>query len=326
MMNLPTFLHQQTSVSTNLREMLTDIAEASRRTAQEVKRGALHGRMGSLAATNIQGETQKHLDVIANDIWLQVNEQGGHYAGMASEEMEAPYLVPERYRESGRYLLLFDPLDGSSNVDLNFTVGSIFSILESPTHAPEITDFLQAGTTQVAAGYALYGTSTMLVLTVGEGVNGFTLDEDSGEFVLTHPQMCIPEQTSEFAINMSRQRLWDAPVQRYVAECLKGESGPRGKDYNMRWVASMVAEVHRILVRGGVFLYPLDDKLRAQGGRLRLMYEVNPMSFIVEQAGGAASDGTARILDLNPMTLHQRVPVFLGSRQEIAYIRQLHQA
>jgi fructose-1,6-bisphosphatase I len=323
-MNLPTFLQQETSVSADLREMLTDIAEACNLVAAEVNKGALRGTMGSLESLNVQGETQKQLDVIANDIWLQVNEQGGHYVGMASEEMEAPYLVPEHYRQSGKYLLLFDPLDGSSNVDLNFTVGSIFSILTSPNQAPALADFLQPGARQVAAGYALYGSSTMLVLTTGQGVNGFTLDEASGEFVLTHPDMRIPQDTSEFAINMSRQRLWETPVQRYIAECLQGKDGPRGKDFNMRWVASMVAEVHRILIRGGVFMYPIDDGLRAQGGRLRLMYEANPMAMLVEQAGGAASAGLDRILDTRPEALHQRVPVFLGSRHEIERIILMH--
>jgi fructose-1,6-bisphosphatase I len=307
-----------------LAPLIADIAEACRQVAAEVNKGALRGTMGSLESQNVQGETQKQLDVIANDIWLQVNEQGGHYAGMASEEMEAPYLVPERYRQSGKYLLLFDPLDGSSNVDLNFTVGSIFSILTSPNQAPALADFLQPGAQQAAAGYALYGSSTMLVLTTGQGVNGFTLDETSGDFVLTHPDMRIPQDTSEFAINMSRQRLWEAPVQRYIDECLQGKDGPRGKDFNMRWVASMVAEVHRILIRGGVFMYPIDDGLRTQGGRLRLMYEANPMAMLVEQAGGAASAGLDRILDIPPEALHQRVPVFLGSSHEIERIILMH--
>jgi fructose-1,6-bisphosphatase I len=309
---------------TELAPLIADIADACRRVAVEVSKGALRGTMGSLDSQNIQGETQKQLDVIANDIWLQVNERGGHYAGMASEEMEGPYQVPERYRRSGKYLLLFDPLDGSSNVDLNFTVGSIFSILKAPHAEPLLTDFLQPGTRQVAAGYALYGSSTMLVLTTGQGVNGFTLDETSGDFVLSHPDMRIPQDTSEFAINMSRQRLWEAPVKRYIAECLQGKDGPRGKDFNMRWVASMVAEVHRILIRGGVFMYPIDDGLRAQGGRLRLMYEANPMAMLVEQAGGAASAGLDRILDIPPEALHQRVPVFLGSRHEIERIILMH--
>ncbi|HWU82153.1 MAG TPA: class 1 fructose-bisphosphatase [Methylophilaceae bacterium] len=309
-----------------LAPLIADIAEACRQTAVQVSKGALLGQMGSLGSQNVQGETQKHLDVIANDIWLQVNERHGHYAGMASEELEAPYAVPPQHRQHGRYLLLFDPLDGSSNVDLNFTVGSIFSILEAPREPLRIEDFLQPGTRQLAAGYALYGTSTMLVLTTGEGVHGFTLDEATGDFMRTHPQMHIPPDTAEFAINMSRQRLWSTPVQQYVAECLQGAAGPRGKDFNMRWVASMVAEVHRILVRGGVFMYPMDDKLRAQGGRLRLMYEANPMAMLVEQAGGLAIDGSARILDLQPTTLHQRVPVLLGSRHEIDYLLRLHQA
>ena len=323
-MRLHDFLGKTADPDSALAEMLGDIAGTCVQVAAAIRRGALHGTLGSLDATNIQGETQKQLDVIANDLWLRHNEQAGHYAGMASEEMEAPYPVPPQYRQHGGYLLLFDPLDGSSNVDLDFTVGSIFSILKAPRAEPLAEDFLQLGTRQIAAGYALYGTSTMLVLTTGQGVDGFTLDEDCGEFVLTHPQMRIPPETAEFAINMSRQRFWEPPVRQYVAECLQGKAGPRGKDFNMRWVASMVAEVHRILIRGGVFMYPMDDKLRAQGGRLRLLYEANPMALLVEQAGGLAIDGSARLLDLQPTSLHQRVPVLLGARDEIDYLRQLH--
>lgn len=323
-MNLHEFLQKQSLSSPQLAEMLEDIAEAAKRIATAIDKGALLGTMGSLESENVQGETQKQLDVIANDIFLQVNEQHGHYAGMASEEMDQPYAIPREYRQEGAYLLLFDPLDGSSNVNLNFTVGSIFSILKAPKPEPTLDDFLQPGTQQVAAGYALYGTSTILVFTTGQGVNGFTLDRDSGEFVLTHANMRIPVDTNEFAVNMSRQRLWEPPVRQYVAECMQGKTGPRGKDFNMRWVASMVAEVHRILVRGGIFMYPLDDNLREQGGRLRLMYEVNPMSYIVEQAGGAATDGIGRILDIQPINLHQRVPIFIGSRHEVEHILSLH--
>jgi fructose-1,6-bisphosphatase I len=308
--------------------LLNHIVTACKRISCAVNKGALVGTMGALESENVQGETQKQLDVITNDIFLEANQWAGYIAGMASEEMDDPYDIPERYRQDGKYLLLFDPLDGSSNVNVNITVGTIFSILRSPQGVtnPRVEDFLQAGTRQVCAGYALYGSSTMLVLTTGHGVNGFTLDRDVGEFFLTNPNMQIPADTGEFAINMSNQRFWEAPVQRYVAECLQGVEGPRGRDFNMRWVASMVAEVHRILIRGGVFMYPMDSKLRGKGGKLRLMYEANPMSWIVEQAGGLSSTGRARILEIEPAGLHQRVPVILGSRNEVERIVGYHHA
>jgi len=306
--------------------LLNDIVTACKKISSAVNKGALVGTMGSLESENVQGETQKQLDVITNDIFLETNQWAGYIAGMASEEMDDPYDIPEKYRHGGRYLLLFDPLDGSSNVNVNISVGTIFSILECPAGVdnPEVEDFLQPGTRQICAGYALYGSSTMLVLTTGNGVNGFTLDRELGEFFLTNPDMRIPAQTSEFAINMSNQRFWEAPVQRYVSECLQGMEGPRGRDFNMRWVASMVAEVHRILIRGGVFMYPLDSKLRDKGGKLRLMYEANPMSMIVEQAGGIATTGRQRILDIKPQSLHQRVPVLLGSREELERLMAYH--
>ncbi len=306
--------------------LLNHIVTACKRISCAVNKGALVGTMGSLDSENVQGETQKQLDVITNDIFLEANQWAGYIAGMASEEMDDPYDIPERYRQDGKYLLLFDPLDGSSNVNVNITVGTIFSILRSPQGVtnPKVEDFLQQGTRQVCAGYALYGSSTMLVLTTGHGVNGFTLDREVGEFFLTNPDMQIPAETSEFAVNMSNQRFWEAPVQRYVAECLQGVEGPRGRDFNMRWVASMVAEVHRILIRGGVFMYPMDEKLRSKGGKLRLMYEANPMSILVEQAGGASSTGRERILEIQPTGLHQRVPVILGSRNEVERIVGYH--
>jgi fructose-1,6-bisphosphatase I len=244
---------------------------------------------------------------------------------MASEDMDTVYDIPAQY-PLGKYLLVFDPLDGSSNVDVNISVGTIFSILKAPVpnRPARAEDFLQAGTRQVCAGYAIYGSSTMLVLTLGNGVNGFTLDRDVGEFVLTHPNMTIPADTGEFAINASNRRFWEAPVQRYVDECLAGKEGPRGRDFNMRWVASMVAEVHRILTRGGIFMYPRDTKDPAKAGKLRLLYEANPMAFVVEQAGGAASTGYQRILDIAPDGLHQRVPVILGSRNEVDVVSGYH--
>jgi len=311
--------------------MLGDIITACKNIADAVNKGALTGTMGNLASENIQGEVQKALDLIINDIFLEANQWRGYMAGMASEEMDDPYVIPEKYHKNnnikhGRYLMLFDPLDGSSNVNANITVGTIFSILRCPVGVtnPTLEDFLQAGTKQVCAGYALYGTSTMLVLTTGNGVNGFTLDNEAGEFFLTHPNMRIPEDTKEFAINMSNYRFWEEPVQRYIDECLQGEEGGRKKDFNMRWVASMVAEVHRILIRGGIYMYPIDSKIKKQGGRLRLMYELNPISFIVEQAGGVASTGHQRIMDIKPSGLHQRVPVILGSKNEVDLVVAYH--
>jgi len=306
--------------------MLRDIVCACKKIASAIDGGALAGNMGSLGSENIQGEVQKALDLISNEIFIETNQQSGYVAGMASEEMDDIIEVAEKYSQNGDYLLLFDPLDGSSNVNVNISVGTIFSILKSANSHPVLADFLQPGSAQVCAGYALYGTSTMLVLTTGNGVNGFTLDTDSGEFYLTHPGMQIPADTQEFAVNMSNYRFWQEPVQRYIDECLQGADGVREKDFNMRWVASMVAEVHRILVRGGVFMYPIDTKLQAKGGKLRLMYEANPMSFIVEQAGGAASTGLQRILDIMPTGLHQRVPVLMGSANEVERIVAYHQA
>jgi fructose-1,6-bisphosphatase I len=308
-----------------LRSILTDIAESCRKIAIAIDSGAIEGNMGSLLTENVQGEVQKALDVISNDIFIESNQRSGYIAGMLSEENTEVIEIPEKYRQNGQYLLLFDPLDGSSNVNVNISVGTIFSILKSANNHPRLADFLQPGVSQVCAGYALYGTSTMFVFTVGHGVNGFTLDAESGLFYLTHPDMQIPKDTQEFAVNMSNYRFWQEPVQRYIDECLQGEEGDRGKDFNMRWVASMVAEVHRILIRGGVFMYPMDSKLRNQGGKLRLMYEANPISFIVEQAGGEASTGTKRILEIKPLGVHERVPVMLGSKNEVDRLVKYHQ-
>lgn len=303
--------------------VIQDIAAACMDIAAAISQGALSDSLGELATDNVQGERQKQLDVISNDIFLQRCQRSGHLAGMASEEMEQPYSMPPSTH--GSLLLLFDPLDGSSNVNLNIGVGSIFSVLPSPlARAVEAADFLQVGTRQLCAGYALYGPSTMLVLTLGNGVHGFTLDQKRGEFVLTHADMRMAADTGEFAINMSNQRLWQAPVQRYITEVLQGATGPRRKDFNMRWVASMVAEVHRLLVRGGVFLYPVDSRIASQGGKLRLLYEANPMAMLLEQAGGAASTGLARILEIPPERLHQRVPVMLGSREEVELLLSYH--
>ena len=305
--------------------LLNDIVTAIKVISNAVNKGDLMGVLGSAGSENIQGETQKKLDVITNDVMLRSNEWAGHLAAMASEEMEDIFPIPSRFPR-GKYLLVFDPLDGSSNIDVNISVGTIFSILRCPDGVSEPTaaDFLQPGTKQVAAGYALYGPSTMIMLTTGQGVNGFTLDRDVGEFLLTHRDVRITPDTREFAINASNERFWEEPVQRYVQECLQGKEGPRGENFNMRWVASMVAEVHRILIRGGIFMYPKDTKDPKKAGKLRLMYEANPMSFIVEQAGGLSSTGRERIMDIQPTGLHQRVPVILGSRNEVERIVSYH--
>lgn len=309
----------------DLLTLLHSVATACKAISNSLKNGALADVLGSLASENVQGETQKKLDVIANDIFLRRCEFSGVLAAMVSEEMDEVYPIPPQFPK-GRYVLLFDPLDGSSNIDINVSVGSIFSILRLPEVPEEITfdTVLRPGVEQVAAGYAIYGPSTMLVLSTGRGVHGFTLDGSIGEFRLTHRDIKMPGDAAEFAINMSRMRWWEPPVRRYVEDCVAGEAGPRGRYFNMRWIASMVAEVHRILLRGGVFLYPLDENNRKSGGRLRLLYEANPMAFLVENAGGAASTGRARILEVAPVSPHQRVPVILGSRNEVALIDGLH--
>ncbi len=309
--------------------LLNDVVTACKVISNDVNHGALFGVLGSAESENIQGETQKKLDVISNEVFLQSNEWAGHLAAMASEEMEDVYPIPKKYPR-GKYLLVFDPLDGSSNIDVNVSVGTIFSILRCPGECkaePSADAFLQPGTEQVCAGYALYGPSTMLVLTTGHGVNGFTLDQNIGEFILTHPNMTIPADTQEFAVNASNMRFWEQPVKRYIDECLAGSDGPRSKDFNMRWIASMVAEVHRILTRGGIFMYPLDEKMKAKGlgGKLRLLYEANPMSMIIEQADGAGHTGRERILDIKPEGLHQRVPVILGSKNEVEQVVRYYQ-
>ncbi|HEY0179090.1 MAG TPA: class 1 fructose-bisphosphatase [Dokdonella sp.] len=308
-----------------LRLLIEVVARACKRISIAIGKGALGGALGSAGTENVQGETQKKLDVLSNEILLEANEWGGHLAALASEEMDAPHPIPHRYPK-GEYLLVFDPLDGSSNIDVNISVGTIFSVLRCPDGVaePDERAFLQPGTKQVAAGYAVYGSSTVLVLTLGDGVHAFTLDREQGSFLLTQTHLRIPAETSEFAVNASNLRHWEPPMRRYVDELLAGADGPRGRDFNMRWVASMVADVHRILTRGGVFLYPRDRRDRSKPGKLRLMYEANPMAFIVEQAGGAATDGQRRILDVVPTALHQRVAVFLGSRDEVERVTRYH--
>jgi fructose-1,6-bisphosphatase I len=309
----------------DLRLLLEVVARACKSISQAVNKGELGDVMGAASTENVQGEIQKKLDIIANEVLIEANEWGGHLAAMASEEMEGIYVVPNRYPQ-GEYLLLFDPLDGSSNIDVNVSIGTIFSVLKKPEGARGVTeeDFFQQGSKQVAAGYCVFGPQTTLVLTVGDGVAMFTLDREQGSFVLTKEHVEIPADTKEFAINMSNMRHWDAPVKRYVDECLAGKEGPRGKDFNMRWVASMVADVHRILSRGGVFLYPWDKREPEKPGKLRLMYEANPMSWLIEQAGGAATNGRERILDIQPTKLHERVSVVLGSKNEVELITRYH--
>jgi fructose-1,6-bisphosphatase I/sedoheptulose-1,7-bisphosphatase len=321
--------------SGELNALLLDVSLACKAIARIVAFGELGDSIGQMPRpaggdTNVQGEVQKPLDVISNEIFMRMNEWNAHLAGMASEEMEQPFQIPTQFQR-GRYLLVFDPLDGSSNIDVNMTVGSIFSVLRAPQDVidsgRDVTeaDFLQPGATQVAAGYALYGPTTMLVLTVGNGVAGFTLNPNLGEFVLTHPNIRVPADTQEFAINTSNSRFWEPPVKRYVDECLAGKTGPRGKDFNMRWIASMVAEAHRILMRGGVFMYPRDMKDPSKPGRLRLLYEANPIGFVVEQAGGRASTGRQPVLSVTPSSLHQRIGLVFGSKNEVERIERYHQ-
>lgn len=308
-----------------LRLLLEVVARACKRISFAVNKGELGDVMGTAGSENVQGEVQKKLDIIANETLIEANEWGGHLAAMASEEMEGIYVVPNRYPQ-GEYLLMFDPLDGSSNIDINMSIGTIFSVLKKPDNHPGVhdNDFMQPGSQQVAAGYCIYGPQTTLVLTVGDGVAMFTLDREQGSFILIEENVKIPEDTKEFAINMSNMRHWDAPVKRYVDECLAGEEGPRGKNFNMRWVAAMVADVHRILCRGGIFMYPWDKREPHKPGKLRLMYEANPMSWLIEQAGGMATNGRQRILEIQPTELHQRVSVILGSKNEVERVTQYH--
>jgi fructose-1,6-bisphosphatase I len=313
-------------INADLRLLIETIARACKAISTRVNKGALADGLGAAATKNVHGEAQKTLDVLSNEILLEANEWGGNLAALASEEMDDPRPIPTGSR--GEFLLLFDPLDGSSNIDVNISVGTIFSVLRCPKNEhgaycePDEKAFLQPGSNQVAAGFAVYGPTTVFVITVGDGAHGFTLDRETYTFVLTHPDIRIPEDTQEFAINMSNARRWEPPVKRYIDECVAGRDGARGKDFNMRWVASMVADVFRVLSRGGIFMYPRDAKNK--DGRLRLMYEANPMSFIVEQAGGAATDGATRILDLQPKGLHQRCAVILGSKNEVDRVSSYH--
>lgn len=309
----------------DLNAVITDVSLACKAISRKVAYGALGGVLGDAGSANVQGEPQKTLDVISNQIFVRASQWGGHLAGMVSEEMDEVYTLPPEYSR-GKYLLSFDPLDGSSNIDVNVAVGSIFSIVRAPNANVDATarDFLQPGVQQVCAGYAIYGPSTMLVLTLGRGTHVFTLDPMLGEWVLSHPNLVIPKSTREFAINASNSRFWEPAVKRYVDECMAGRSGERGVDFNMRWIASLVAETHRILMRGGVFLYPRDSKEPTKAGRLRLLYEANPISFLIEQAGGQASTGHSRLMEVQPESLHQRIGFVFGSSDEVARIERYH--
>ncbi|MEK9673896.1 MAG: class 1 fructose-bisphosphatase [Rhodospirillaceae bacterium] len=310
-----------------LASLINDIAAACKAISNLVNHGDLAGDLGGAVGQNVQDETQKELDVLANETFLVWTRRGGQLTALASEEMEEPYIIPES-EPRGKYLLVFDPLDGSSNIEINGPVGTIFSLLRSPdpSRLARAEDFLQPGSAQIAAGYVLYSASTTLVLTLeNKGVSRFTLDPGVGEFVLVERDIKIPPQAKEFAINASNSRFWEAPVTRYISECLSGKTGPRGKDFNMRWVAAMVADVHRCISRGGVFMYPIDEKCRDKGGRLRLLYEASPMSMIIEHAGGRASTGLKRILDVKPENIHQRIPVMMGSKEEVEVLERYHQ-
>ncbi|MBB5204305.1 fructose-1,6-bisphosphatase I [Inhella inkyongensis] len=314
------------NIPPQLRLLIEVVARACKRIAISVNKGALGDVLGSAHSENVQGEVQKKLDIIANEVLIEANEWGGHLAAMASEEMDSIHVVPNRFPQ-GEYLLLFDPLDGSSNIDVNVSIGTIFSVLRKVNNHRGVSeeDFLQPGKQQAAAGYCIYGPQVTLVLTLGDGVAMFTLDREMGSWVLTEKDVKIPSDTKEFAINMSNKRHWAPPVTRYIDECLAGTTGPREKDFNMRWIASMVADVHRILCRGGIFMYPWDAREPGKAGKLRLMYEANPMGFIVEQAGGLATNGRQRILDITPTKLHERVAVVLGSRNEVERVTRYHQ-
>ena len=310
------------AIPAGLQELLLAVINTCSTLSHEVAQGALIGLLGSAGSGNVQGEVQQKLDIIANDQLMDGVKGCKALAGLASEEMELPVPV----QSTGDYLLLFDPLDGSSNIDVNVSIGTIFSILkkQEPNAPLQTADFLLSGRHQVAAGYVVYGPQTTMALTLGDGVAMFTLNKETGEFLLIKDAVTISPSTKEFAINMSNMRHWANPVRRYVEECLAGTTGVRAKDFNMRWIASMVADVHRVLSRGGVFMYPWDQREPNKPGKLRLMYEANPMSFLVEQAGGASINGTQTILDLKPTDLHERVSVMLGSKEEIERLRQYH--
>ena len=320
-LTLDQFLQKQSgNLTPELSQVIETIANTCKDIDQLLQKGALAGVLGSAQHENVQGEEQKKLDVISNDYLIDALKVHPHVGGLASEELDE--FTPAQ--ENGEYLVLFDPLDGSSNIDINMCVGTIFSILPAKNAVTVAEDFMQAGVNQAAAGYVLYGPSTMMALTVGAGTVFFTFDPESKEFLLTSENIQVAADTKEYAINASNQRHWEAPVKRYIDELLAGKTGPREKDFNMRWVACMVGDIHRILCRTGIFMYPYDTKDPKKAGRLRLMYEANPMSMLMEQAGGASTTGRVRILDIQPTELHQRVPVVIGSKNEVDLVTQYH--
>ena len=320
-LNLSQFLEQQMgNLTPELAQVISTIAATCQTIDQALQKGALAGVLGSAQHENVQGEEQKKLDVISNDYLIDALKVHPQVGGLASEELDE--FTPAQ--ENGKYLVLFDPLDGSSNIDINMCVGTIFSILPAKNAVTQAEDFMQAGNQQVAAGYVLYGPSTMLALTVGAGTVFFTFDPETQQFLLTSENIQVAVDTKEYAINSSNQRHWENPVKRYIEELLAGKTGPREKDFNMRWVACMVGDIHRILCRSGIFMYPYDLKNPKKAGRLRLMYEANPMSMLIEQAGGASSTGRIRILDIEPTDLHQRVPVIIGSKNEVDLVTGYH--
>jgi fructose-1,6-bisphosphatase I / sedoheptulose-1,7-bisphosphatase len=310
--------------ASDLGALLVDVAAAVKAISAMTAKGALHAHPGEHSGRNVTGAAPQRLDRLAHELLIRSCEWGGLLAGMLSEELAEPYAIPGEYTR-GPYLLSFDPLDGSSNTDVNVSVGTLFSVLRHErSELPCPADYLQPGVRQVAAGYALYGPATLMVITVGKGTHGFTLDREIGNFILTHPDLQIPPDSSEFAINTSNARFWEPPVQRYVSECQAGKSGIRGRDFNMRWIASLVAEVHRILMRGGVFMYPRDTRGRARPGRLRLLYHANPISLLIEQAGGRSTTGSERLMEVAPDSLHQGVPLIMGSHNEVQRIERYH--
>ena len=320
-LTLSQFLEQKTgNLTPELAQVIETIANTCKTIDQLLQQGALAGVLGSAEHENVQGETQKKLDVISNDYLIDALKIHPQVGGLASEELDE--FTPAQ--ENGKYLVLFDPLDGSSNIDINMCVGTIFSILSAKNAVTQAEDFMQAGTEQVAAGYVLYGPSTMMALTVGAGTLFFTFDPETQVFLLTSDQVQVAADTQEYAINASNQRHWEAPVKRYIGELQDGKTSVRAKDFNMRWVACMVGDIHRILCRSGIFLYPYDTKDLQKAGRLRLMYEANPMSMLIEQAGGASTTGRVRILDIQPTEMHQRVPVIIGSKNEVELVSHYH--
>ncbi len=321
MTTLANYLNDHTT-NPALNDVITTVTNVGKTISQLLRKGALADILGEAGNQNVQGEDQKKLDVLANDLLLDALAKNAHCAGVASEELDDA--IPAN--DNGSLLVLFDPLDGSSNIDINMAVGTIFSILpyERQGQTSENSDYLQAGNKQLAAGYLLYGTSTVLALTIADNVVMFSLDPDTGDYVLIEDNVQIDADTSEYAINSSNYRYWRAPMQQYIDELIAGEAGVRGRDFNTRWVAAMVGDVHRILCRGGLFTYPFDTKYAHKAGKLRLMYEANPMSLLIERAGGGATDAFNRILDIEPTDIHQRVPVVLGSTNEVNYIKDLH--